>query len=77
MLLINRGDLEGILWALLRNGASGLEWVMHTLPRLGWLLQAAEACYCNGAVLMHGGPPLLSQRAALSTWLQVCWLTCS
>jgi hypothetical protein len=72
MLLVNSSQLQGVLWKLLRSGRSGLDWVMHTLPRLGWLLVAAEACYCNGSVLMHGGPQIPSQRSVLSTWLQVC-----
>lgn len=71
LLLVNSGEAEGLLWALLRCGGAGLQWVMHTLPRLGWLLAAGAACYCDGSVLMHVGLPQASQRSALAAWLQV------
>jgi hypothetical protein len=60
------GSHDGLLWALLKQGGPGVAWVMHTLPRLGWLLAAAEGCYCTGG---QGGQ---LQRSALAAILTVC-----
>lgn len=71
LLMRGAGSTEGLLWLLLRHGSNGVQWIMHTMPRLGWLLAAAEACYCSGGP-MGGGTAAQRHRSALAAVLSVC-----
>jgi hypothetical protein len=65
-----RGGPEGLLWALAKKGPAGVAWVMHALPRVGWLLAAAESCYCSAGA-RGGGPTAQHLRSALAAILDV------
>lgn len=70
MLLTKANEAEGLLWRLLRNSdnGEGMEWILQVLPRLGWLLVAGEAWYCNTLTR----EPALQIQTPLASWIKVC-----
>jgi hypothetical protein len=60
---------EALLWALTRHSAAGRAWAQHALPRLGWLLAAARALYCDAPRAV--GAAASEPRRQVDVWLEV------
>lgn len=71
MLLIKTGEVEGVLWRLLRKAdcGEGIAWIMQVLPRLSWLLVAGESWYCSGLALE--GAPATQLQLPFASWIKV------